>query len=329
MIRVEQRLLSRLLQTSHQRRNIIQEFIMGSVVGKIGEEMPRYNSEGGFAPNDDGLLAFEVRRYEPAVAVQTAMPHQTESNAFNLLARYIGVIGTAQNDRKEGISMTAPVVNTMDMDDNNNPMTDMQFVFPQSLYGDDVSSAPPPTADGVQLVRREEKTMGVHTFSGNAKEKELTEKVKELAATLEKMEGDTAFGWKVKKPLVSESYRYNPPWTLPFMKTNEVAVELEAKQVKAPEAQVEAVSEAPEAVAPETPVEAEASAEAAPVAEPAPVEAPSSQPAPAADSTPAEAAPASEDAAPVASTAEASATEDASPPAAQEASAATSAPGQT
>jgi len=208
---------------------------MGSVFGKIGEEMPRYNSLGIFAPTDS--LGFEIRHYEPAVAVQTEMPGQTESNAFNLLARYIGVIGTAQNDRKEGISMTAPVVNSMNLD-NEKPMTDMQFVLPQSLYGGDVSKAPPPSADGVQLVERPEKTMGVHTFSGTYRDHDFTAKVKQLVQTIEKMaEADADFGWKVKQPLVSESYRYNPPWTLPFMKTNEVAVELEAVKPKEPVAE--------------------------------------------------------------------------------------------
>jgi len=34
-------------------------------------------------------------------------------------------------------------------------------------------------------------------------------------------------GFRIKKPLNVETYRYNPPWTLSFLRTNEVAIELE------------------------------------------------------------------------------------------------------
>ena len=194
-------------------------------------EMPRFNSLGKFTPPEQ--VAFEVRHYEPAVAIETETSEKERGGAFMRLAGYIGVGSSPQNTRKEGISMTSPVVSSMNLD-SKSPMTDMQFVLPQSLFGGNVDKAPVPSSADVHVMQRPARNMAVYTFNGSWSESEYAEKVKQLCNSVEKMQqDDSGFGWKVKLPLVSETYRYNSPWTLAFMRTNEVAVELEKKTEEA------------------------------------------------------------------------------------------------
>ena len=77
---------------------------MGSVFGKIGQEMPKYTSIKHLSDN------VEIRNYEKAVAIETDIDEQNKGSSFMRLASYIGVIWSAENDRKETISMTSPVV---------------------------------------------------------------------------------------------------------------------------------------------------------------------------------------------------------------------------
>jgi len=197
---------------------------MGSVFGKITEETPKFNSLGKHSPAEH--LSFEVRHYEPAVAIQTDA-NEKDRGAFMRLAGYIGVGKSPQNAKQEGIAMTSPVVCNMNLD-NKSPMTDMQFVLPQSRFGGDPGKAPAPSSDAVRVMQRPARTMAVHTFSGSWSEQEFAQKVKELCSAVEKIQKeDSSFKYKLKSPLFSETYRYNPPWTLANMRTNEVAVELE------------------------------------------------------------------------------------------------------
>ena len=129
------------------------------------------------------------------------------------LAGYIGVMTKPKNDREEAISMTAPVVSFKDDDGRKG----MQFILPSANH----ANAPQPTNDAVNVVKKEARVMAVKTFNGTMTQDMHDEHKKELVEALKK----AGLGDKMTEKW--EAYRYNPPsLTIPYFKTNEVAVEM-------------------------------------------------------------------------------------------------------
>jgi len=184
-------------------------------------ETPVFISQGTYSPT--GQASFEVRDYAPSVAAETCP--QNSNEAFNILASYIGVMTTPLNERAEAIAMTAPVVTYQQ------PQGEcMQFILPESVYGDDVTSAPAPTSDDVTLVSRPQMMLAAMTFNGWASTEVFADRLKELRAAVEQMETeDPAFQWTAKDPEHSEGYQYDEPWILGPWRTNEVVIELVQK----------------------------------------------------------------------------------------------------
>lgn len=121
------------------------------------------------------------------------------------------------NEKKEAISMTTPVVTY----NTGNDSTRMQFILPSKL------DAPPnPTDSALELKQRERAIYAVSTFSGSVDHHESYTKRDELVEQLKK---DKVL---MMDPLEWEFYRYNPPWTLPWLRTNEVAIKLQPDQFK-------------------------------------------------------------------------------------------------
>lgn len=83
---------------------------MGMVMGKISEEMPAFTVL-------HKAVSYEVRKYGPSVVAECSYDWEASDGGspFGVLARYIGVFGTAQNEQKGAsvpIAMTAPVLVT-------------------------------------------------------------------------------------------------------------------------------------------------------------------------------------------------------------------------
>lgn len=77
--------------------------------------------------------------------------------------------------------------------------------------------------DGDREIRRYESyIVAVLTFSGFWNEEKIQEKGAELSAWLAKHPG-----FEISSAPMFAGY--NPPWTLPFLRTNEVLIELKAK----------------------------------------------------------------------------------------------------
>ena len=191
---------------------------MGSVVGRITEEQPKYEVRTTLEGE------YEVRVYAPNIAIETpqsgSSPKEKDSAPFMTLAGYIGVRSTPQNKRQEPVSMTSPVVCIKNTEAASNGDTGstgkMQFILPSSL------ADPPEPVEGsnVTVVKRSEKIMAVRTFTGNWDEHHFEKERDKLLALLERD------GIETVKPMYWETYRYNPPWTLSNMRTNEVAIQL-------------------------------------------------------------------------------------------------------
>ena len=188
---------------------------MGSVFGVISEETPKFDLVASAGD-------FEVRRYHENLAVET--DSNGDNASFMTLADYIGVRGQPQNERQQPISMTAPVVTTHPCSTdgsagagNSASPEKMQFILPSSLK----NSAPAPSRPGVRLMTNPEKLMAVRQFSGTWGPARFEAERDTLVASLGV---DGRFRPEPSDPVDWQVYRYNPPWTLPFLKTTEVAV---------------------------------------------------------------------------------------------------------
>lgn len=150
---------------------------------------------------------YEIRLYNASTAVSVGGATGSHGS-FMRLAGFIGVMGKPQNDQHEKIAMTAPVVT---IPDGNRE--EMQFILPREVN----NTAPQPTAAGVHLVARPASAFGVETFSGKHGTQDAEKHAQALALRLK------ADGYTLKNE-TWQFFRYNPPWTLPFLRTNEVAV---------------------------------------------------------------------------------------------------------
>ncbi|XP_027335345.1 heme-binding-like protein At3g10130, chloroplastic [Abrus precatorius] len=209
--------------------------LMGLVFGKISVETPKYEV---IKSTSD----YEIRKYEPSVVAEvTYDPSQFKGNkdgGFTVLANYIGALGNPQNTKPEKISMTAPVITkdhggfgekiamtapvvTKDGgvggEEGKNKMVTMQFLLP-AMYRK-AEEAPKPIDERVVIREEDERKYGVVKFGGVATDKVVKEKVEKLRMGLEKD------GFKVVGDFLLA--RYNPPWTIPTFRINEVMIPVE------------------------------------------------------------------------------------------------------
>lgn len=184
-----------------------------ALVGIRTFEQPRYERL-----RKDG--EFEVREYEPIVAVRTqaGASGSSDGQAFGRLFQYIG--GSNAAGRK--IAMTAPVLMTDSREavagDGESPMGDshMYFILPGRFGIDD---APDPADEKVETMRMAPKRYATVRFSGVLGDDLAAKKADELRQWM-KQQGLTAVGEPIQAG-------YDPPYTLPFLRRNEVWIEIE------------------------------------------------------------------------------------------------------
>jgi len=168
--------------------------------------------------------AFELRRYEPMVlaeVVETGERGAAANAGFRALAGYI----FGDNAPKTKIAMTAPVTQTRgEKIAMTAPVTQsresggwiVRFVMPD---GATRASLPAPTNPAVRLVDLPGRTVAVRRFSGFATETALRRETDALNAEIAQR--------KLHPSGAATVAFYDPPWTLPFMRRNEVMLEIE------------------------------------------------------------------------------------------------------
>lgn len=244
-------------------------FVM-QVFGIVGEETPDYR----VIAKKEG---YEVWRYPSQVSAvvhakdlfpSEELPVDDDkfaSEAFETLARYIGVFSKPENDKNasgtttavpksaeedgskddseknagnpEKISMTAPVVMTNsatkddeknpekvsmtapvvmksgDGDGSQNPEQSMRFFLPSKYRT--VEEAPAPTNPVVNLeIVQDGRYEAVMQFSGGSGMKRAPEQAKKLKEMLEKDDAKITGDWSF--------HGYNPPFSLPWFRRNEI-----------------------------------------------------------------------------------------------------------
>lgn len=149
---------------------------------------------------------FEIRKYKSFYIVEHRNLDNKKMNAtFSQLFKYI----SSDNEASMNINMTTPVLEEV-CDDHKT----MAFVMPKAL-GDKI---PEPQNEDLSVQFIEEAVYAVITYSGFA-----------TGANIER-HLDRLKDWIKSKHLVEvsnfiEAY-YNPPLTLPFLKRNEILVQV-------------------------------------------------------------------------------------------------------
>ena len=142
----------------------------------------------------------EIREYDTKIRATTQMGQ--ENRSFGILAEYI----FGQNDQSEKIGMTAPVVTYNDK---------MFFVMPKRY---DLESHPKPLNDRIEIDQVQKAKVAVIRFSGFTSPKKIDDEAEKLQIVL-KSNGIEIEG----EPFLM---RYNSPGTLPFLRSNDVAIKV-------------------------------------------------------------------------------------------------------
>lgn len=157
---------------------------------------------------------------EKAVAIETTYCAKKslgyERGTFGKLAKFIGVFATPENDRKEAISMTAPVQMAPSLNDEDS--YSMRFFLPKTKYGNDISNVPKPEHGDVAVVCLPEHVCAVRTFSGSFSQRNIDDNERYLRSALKREK------FSVTGDEKCSVLGYNPPWTLPWFRTSEVVI---------------------------------------------------------------------------------------------------------
>lgn len=161
---------------------------------------------------------FEVRDYGELVVVKTTMDDGSRA-AFGRLFDYI----SGENGGAREIAMTAPVLNASSDEGTDIAMTapvfqtegegrEMIFVLTDNFT---IDTAPVPNDPAVKLATISSRRMAVAQYSGS-----LNDDAPEWDAKLRAWMAEN--GMQATGP--AETAGYNPPWTLPAYRRNEVLI---------------------------------------------------------------------------------------------------------
>jgi len=198
---------------------------VGQLVGiRAGTEQPPYEVVGRVGDA-------EIRRYAPQIAAEAVVegPVETARNeGFRRVAGYI----FGDNTAKASVAMTAPVVQGREPSGGSQSIAmtapvvqqpagaeswSIQFIMPAKYT---MATLPQPNDPRVRLVEIPARTFAVVRFSGLGRDDAVARHEKALDAAL------AGSSWRaVGEPV---TWYYDPPWTVPFLRRNEVARPVEA-----------------------------------------------------------------------------------------------------
>lgn len=160
---------------------------------------------------------YELRRYRPfTVAKKEMSPQAAEGFAsaegFNALAGYL----FGGNERKRAMKMTMPV--EIEYNAESSEGRTMSFVLPSEDVSED-GGPPRPLDESVEVTEVPERLVAVREFPGVATANEVRRQADKLRAALADAGAFT--------PIAEDEYsvlQYNPPYTLPWRRRNEIAI---------------------------------------------------------------------------------------------------------
>jgi effector-binding domain-containing protein len=190
--------------------------LWGPIVSNV--EHPKYTSV-------EHSGAIEIRDYAPMIVAETEVTGERRaaiSKGFRIIADYI----FGNNTASKKVAMTAPVTQTgSERIAMTAPVTQqsdgkswrVRFIMPSKYT---METVPKPNNPAVVLKEIPAKRFVVIRFSGMGGKESLKRHTEELEEFLSA---------KNLTPLSRPTYAfYNPPWTFPFLRRNEVLIEIPA-----------------------------------------------------------------------------------------------------
>ncbi|MEI8365428.1 MAG: heme-binding protein [Parachlamydiaceae bacterium] len=165
----------------------------------------------------------EIRNYSPMILAEVEVSGERKQairEGFKILADYIfgnntlnkkiAMTGPITNELSEKMAMTAPVIQEQNMG-----KWKIRFVMPKKYS---LETLPKPNSKDVVWISLSTKRFAVIRFSGLADDENIKHHTNELEAYIlaEKLKS-------IGGPVLAF---YNPPWTLPFLRRNEVMIEI-------------------------------------------------------------------------------------------------------
>lgn len=151
----------------------------------------------------------EIRSYEPIIVAEVKCPgarKEAIQSGFKILASYI----FGGNTTSTKFPMSVPV--TQEKTDNG---WRIRFMLTEI---ENVNKLPKPTNQSIKLLLIPRKKFAVVRFSGLANDEKIQKNTETLRIFAHSHE------WTIHhKPILAF---YNPPWTLPFLRRNEVMMEI-------------------------------------------------------------------------------------------------------
>lgn len=149
---------------------------------------------------------FEIREYDSFYTAAVSESDPIDTNGFSDIFGYI----SGDNVSKEKISMTTPVMNELGEEKYTT-----EFVMP-SKYKD--VSPPKPMNENITIKRREKRQCAAVTFNGSVYKEKIQKNEEELLKWLSKINRVPEGTFRLA--------RYNPPFTPPPLKRNEILIDV-------------------------------------------------------------------------------------------------------
>ncbi len=190
-----------------------------AVVGiRVGPEEPKYTRR-------QLTDTVEIRRYGQRIAAETTVvddEDRARNVGFRRLAGYIfggnrdnqtismtAPVGQQSARGSQQIAMTAPVVQTAGADGG----WVIRFFMPAKWT---METLPTPNDDHVRLVTVPPETVAVLRFNGDRSPKAVVDRTDELLKELQSK--------GIQPTGEAEAWFYDPPWTMPMRRRNEIAI---------------------------------------------------------------------------------------------------------
>lgn len=172
----------------------------------------------------------ELRDYAAYVAVETTVEADFEDTGNRAFRKLFGYI-SGENRARQNIDMTAPVIAS---EANANPGESIDMTAPVIAEQDQggwryafvlpagysIDNAPMPLREDVRLAEFEPRRVAVLTFSGSWNQSRFNQNLERLRGWLERNQLEAAS--------LPRFAGYDPPWTLPFLRRNEIMIDLKS-----------------------------------------------------------------------------------------------------
>ena len=186
---------------------------------------------------------FEIRSYAPKIIAEVKVKGSYDdatSAGFKLLADFIFGNNTSTNNESSKIEMTAPVISSIEnkkiamtapvissienkkiamtapvISEKNEHAWLISFVMPSEYSLDNL---PRPNNTSIKIIAKDSETYAVIIFSGLVRESSFNEKIDLLNKYIIKNNYELDGNVQIA--------RYDPPWTLPFLRRNELLIKI-------------------------------------------------------------------------------------------------------